>query len=148
MSEQRIDQLREILARAAARDEELRNALETFAVDLLKDLGMGDTPPVWGTLEAAKGEHQVDEHFVIQGAWLRGDLLLEVAPKTTLLVGLRICTTKDGTHDLGLVREASHSAIIDAPDEKDRAATRKKLFDRIFATLEGEVRQSVAFPEG
>jgi hypothetical protein len=145
MAEKRIDQLREILTKAAARDKELEGALETFAADLMKDLG-DDKPPVWAELEAAKGEHQVNEHFAMKDGWLRGDLVIEVAPEAKFVIGLRMSTTKDGRHEVGMTKEASHSAIVDPPDEKERAAARKKLFEHIFASLEGEVRQSVALP--
>jgi hypothetical protein len=64
------------------------------------------------------------------------------------VIGLRMCTTKEGTHDVGLAKESSYTAIVDPPDAKDRAATRKKLFERIFSCLELEVRQSVALPAG
>jgi hypothetical protein len=148
MAEKRIDQLREILAKAAARDEVLLNALETFAVDLLKDLGEDDKPPVWAEIKAARGEHQVNPHLLMQDGWLRGDLVVEVAPDAKFVIGLRMSTTRDGTHDVGLVKEMSHSAIIDPPDEKDRAGARTKLFERIFACLELDVRRSVAFPAG
>jgi hypothetical protein len=148
MAEKRIDQLREILTKAAARDRELQGALETFAADLMNDLGGDDKPPVWAELKAAKGEHQVNEHLAMQDGWLRGDLVIEVAPDAKFVIGLRMCTTKDGTHDVGLAKESSYSAIVDPPDEKDRAATRKKLFERIFSCLEIEVRQSVALPAG
>jgi len=148
MADKRIDQLRDILAKAAARDEELGQALETFAADLLKELGVDDRPPVWAEIKAAKGEHQVNEHLVMQDGWLRGDLVLEVTPDAKFAISLRMSTTKDGTHDVGMVKETSYSAIIDPPDEKDRAAVRKKLFERIFSTVESEVRHSVALPAG
>jgi hypothetical protein len=64
------------------------------------------------------------------------------------VIGLRMCTTKVGTHDVGLAKESSYTAIVDPPDAKDHAATRKKLFERIFSCLELEVRQSVALPAG
>jgi hypothetical protein len=47
MTEKRIDQLRDILTSAAARDRELESALETFATDVMKDLG-GTTSPLSG----------------------------------------------------------------------------------------------------
>ena len=148
MAEKRIDQLRDILTSAVARDRELESALETFATDIMKDLGGDDTPPVWADLEAAKGEHQVNDHFAMQDGWLRGDLVIEVTPDARFLLGLRMCTTKDGTHDVGLLNEASYSATVDPPDERHRAGARKKLFERIFSHLELEVRRSVALPAG
>jgi hypothetical protein len=104
--------------------------------------------PALGQLEASKEEHQVDDHLAMQDGWLRGDLVIEVAPDAKFVIGLRMCTTKDGTHDVGLAKESSYTAIVDPPDEKERAAARKKLFECIFSCLELEVRQSVALPAG
>jgi hypothetical protein len=90
----------------------------------------------------------VNDHLAMQDGWLRGDLVIEVAPDARLLLGLRMCTTKDGMHDVGLVNEASYSAIVDPLDERHRAGARKKLFERIFSHLELEVGRSVALPAG
>lgn len=147
MAENRIAQLREIMAQGAARDEELQRMLEAFAADLLKELG-DDKPPVWAKLEAAKGERQVSEHFVMQTGWLLGNLQLEVAPGAELTTNLRMRTTKDKTHEVGLAEELSQAVVIDPPDEKHRDATRKKLFDHIFAHLETQVRQKAELPAG
>ena len=54
----------------------------------------------------------------MQDGWLRGDLVIEVAPDAKFVIGLRMCTTKDGTHDVGLAKESSYTAIVDPPDER------------------------------
>jgi len=146
MAERRIDQLREILARAAARDEDLQRTLATLAADLLKELGEDEGLPVWAEIKASKGERQVSEHFVMQDGWMRGDLVFEVDPDNKLMMSLRMRATKDKTHDVGMTNEMSYSAVIDPPDEKDRVGARKKSFERVFTHLESEVRRGVALP--
>ena len=55
MAEKRIDQLREILVKAATRDRELQHALEVLAADVMDELGGDDKLPVWGRSRLARG---------------------------------------------------------------------------------------------
>jgi len=144
--QKRIEALRSILKQAADRDEELKRGLETLATDLLTEMGADATSPVWAEAKAADGERQVDERFVMADGWLRGDLVVEVAPDQKITVGLMIRRGAHDTHDVGVQREPSQTVVIDPPDEKDRAAAREKIFERIFDYLERQVRQRVAFP--
>lgn len=146
MAEKRIDELREILSKAAARDQDLQHELETLGGDVLKELGFGDEPPVWAEIKAADKERQVSPHFVMEDRCLRGDLVFTVTPDQTFVIGLLIREAAHQTHEVGLRLERSKTVIIDPPDPKDRAAARKKLFDEIFANLEGHVRARVALP--
>src|SRR5271154_973164 len=59
MAEKRIDDLREILSRAAARDEDLQRGLQTIAGELFEELGCDDKSPVWAEIEATEREHRV-----------------------------------------------------------------------------------------
>jgi hypothetical protein len=146
MAEKRIDQLREILVKAAARDRELQRTLEALAADVLEELGGDNKLPVWAEIKAGEAERQVNPHFVMQDGWLRGDLVFEVAPDTKLMTSLRMRTTKNKTHEVGLATEMSYSMLIDPDDEKDREGARKKLFGHIFGSLEGQVRRRVGLP--
>ncbi len=145
MAEMRIDQLREILTKAAARDQELEKALQALAADVLRALG-ADEVPVWATIEAGEGERQVTPQFVMQDGWLRGDLVVEVAPEMKLVTSLRMHTSKDKTHEVGLASEMSYSVVIDPRDEKDRVAARSKLLEHVFGSLESQVRKIAGFP--
>ena len=146
MAEKRIDDLREILSKAAARDRDLQHELEALGGDVLKDLGFGDEPPVWAELKAAERERQVSPHFIMEDRWLRGDLTFAVTADQTFVVGLVIRETASHTHEVGLHLARSRTTLIDPPDPKDRAAARKKLFGDIFASLEVQVRTRVALP--
>jgi hypothetical protein len=148
-AEKPIDQLRGILARAATRDQELEKNLTALAADLLKDFGFEDKAPVWAELKPADGERALDEHFVMQqDNWLHGDLVLEVAPGKTFVVSLMIREAPHHTHEVAVRNQVSQTIVIDPPEEKDRAEHRKKLFERIFGSLEGQVRRSVSLPVG
>lgn len=146
MAEKRIDDLREILSQAAARDQDLQHELETLAGDVLKDLGFGDEPPVWAEIKATERERQVSPHFVMEDRWLRGDLTFAVTHDQTFVLGLVIREAGHQTHEAGLQLVRSKTILVDPPDPKDRAAARKKLFDEIYASLENHVRTRVALP--
>jgi hypothetical protein len=145
MAEKRIDDLREIVSKAAARDAELQRELETLASDLVKELG-DDKPPVWAEIKAEGGARQLGPHMIMQDKWVRGDLVFEVTPEQKFVVGLQIREAGHGKHEVCVHNEPSRALTIDPPDEKDRAEARKKLFDQVFEYLERKVRESVAFP--
>ncbi len=147
MEENRIGKLHEILSQAAARDGELVHELEELGVELLKDLG-DDKPPVWGEIKATGTERQVTPHFVMQDKWMRGLLLFDLSPDKRVFTSLQMRQAAHGRHEVGTHDEPSRTVVINPPDEKDRAEARKKLFDQIYGNLEGQVRESVAFPEG
>jgi hypothetical protein len=146
MAEKHIDELREILAKAAARDVDLQHGLEDLARGIAEELG-ADKPPVWAEVKAALGERQVNEHFVMKDKWLRGDLVFEVAPDRSFTVSLLIRQAANQTHEVVVNKALSQSAVIDPPDEKDRAVARKKILDRVFIVLANLIRESVDLPE-
>jgi hypothetical protein len=146
MAGKRIDELREILTKAAARDAELQQALETLAGDLLKELGGDDKPPVWAEIKAADRERQITPTFVMEDMWLRGDLVIAVTPEQKFVVSLVIRDAPQGRHEAGSQLSRSQTVIIDPPEPTDRDKARKKFFDGIFANLEGQVRARVALP--
>ncbi len=144
--EKHIQDLREILAKAAARDEELERELQAIAAELLEHLGADDKTPVWAEIKAGDHERQVGPHFVLADKWFRGDLLIMVAPDKTFVVSLMIRQAAKGTHEVTLRSELSQTVTLDPPDEKDRAKAHEKLFEHVYNDLEAQVRQSVALP--
>jgi hypothetical protein len=145
MAENRIEELREIISQAAARDAELQKTLEGLAAELLKDLGCAE-PPVWAELKASDTGRQVSPVFIMEAYWLRGDLKITVTPEQVCVVQLVIRNVSDGQHEVGLERERSQVVIIDPPDEKHRADAKKKLFHTISLDLEQQIRRRLAFP--
>ena len=148
MAETRIDDLRKILSQAAARDEELQHGLQALAGECFEAFGCEDKSPVWAEIKASDKERQVSEHFVMLDRWLRGDLVFEVTPDRKFVVSLLIRQAAHQRHEVSLRTELSQSVVIDPPDEKDRAKAHGTLFGRIFADLEGHVRESVTLPAG
>jgi hypothetical protein len=145
MAEKRIDDLREILAKAAARDGELVHTLEELGAELMKALG-DDDPPVWGEIKATGLERQVNEHFVMENKWVRGALVFDLAPDKRFIANLQIRQVAHGKHEVGTHDEPSRTIVIDPPDEKERADAKKKFFDQVIGNLETQVRDSVAYP--
>jgi hypothetical protein len=144
MAGKRIDELREILAKAAARDADLERAMEALLGDLREALGGDERTVVWGEIKAGDGERQASAHFVLQpDAWLRGDLVVELAPEQRFVVSLMIRQAANGTHEIGLPSQPSQVGVLDPPDEQARAKARAKLFDHVFANLETQVRRGV-----
>jgi len=112
----------------------------------LKELGCDDTTPAWAEIKAADKERQVNPRFVMADQWLRGDLVITVTPEQTFVVGLLIREGPHKTHEAGTLLQRSQTLIIDPPDPSDRATARKKFFDRVFASLEVQLRDRVALP--
>jgi hypothetical protein len=148
MVETRLDQLRNIVSRAAARDADLQLALEALAVDTLKDLGAGDDPPVWSEIEAADKARRVGTSFVVEDGWLHGDLAIRVSPEQTCAVGVLLRGVAHEQHEACTRRERSRTLIIDPADPKARAAARQKFADHVFDDLVQQIRTRVALPEG
>jgi hypothetical protein len=145
MSEKRIDDLKEILAKAAARDGELVHTLEGLGTELMKALG-SDEPPVWGEIKATGAERQLNEHFIMENKWVRGALLFDLAPDKRFIANLQIRKAAHDKHEVGTHDEPSRTIVIDPPDEKERAEAKKKFFDQVIGNLEVQVRDSVDFP--
>ena len=145
MAATRIDQLREILSQAAAHDAGLQQALGTLAGDLLKELGC-EGAPVWAELKAAEKDRQVSPCFTMVDGWLHGDLQIAVTPEQIFVVSLVMRDAPKQQHEAGQDLERSQTVIIDPPDPKHRADALKKLFDRIFVDLEGQLRRRFTFP--
>lgn len=145
MAETRIDQLREIVSQAAAHHAALQQALEALASDLLKELGC-EGAPVWAELEADEKDRQVSPFFIMVDGWLRGDLKIAVTPEQIVVAALVMRDAPKQQHEAGQDLERSQTVIINPPDPKHRADALKKLFDRISADLEGQLRRRLAFP--
>jgi hypothetical protein len=148
MADTPLDRLREIISRAAARDGDDQRALEAFATDFLKEVTRQDTLLVWAPLPAGKGERQMGDHFVrLPHGWLRGDLVVHVAPERDLVLNLQIHSTKDGTHEVAVTTAPSQTTIIDPPDADKRKETRDKLYALLVAGLESQLRAQLVFSE-
>jgi hypothetical protein len=142
-----IDALRGILARAEARDQELREALIALAKELLSYLGIEDATPVWSALKPESDELAIDEHFVITpDHWFRGDLEIEIAAGHPVVVNLMVREVRKGQHEVALRRELSQAVVIDPPDEKARSEHHRKFLERTYASIETHIRRSVSLP--
>jgi hypothetical protein len=144
--ERSVEALRDIFAKAAARDEVLVHVLEDLARDIAQRLHLDDKPPEWATLHAVDKEIQITEHFVLTEQGLRGDLVIEVMPDQKFSVGMFVHETHKKTHEVSLLRERSQTVVIDPPEEKEREENREKFFQRFYANLESQVRDRVALP--
>jgi hypothetical protein len=143
----RLDQLRDLVSRAAARDADLQHALEALAVDTLKDLGAGDDPPVWAEIEVADKARRVGPSFVLADGWLQGELVIPVSPEQTCAVGVLLRGVAHQQHEACLRGELSRTLVIDPVDPKARAAARQKFADHFFDALVQQIRTRVAFHE-